>query len=401
MLSNALKSKFMEYLKELPSSPSLSSREAYIRAVELLGGKGKIHNNFQFLKNTGLVLGYLEDRAVATRSQYLSAVIHAVRFEKKLGAKLLDFYQKQLSETGKELDKKPKGKMSETQEENWIDWRDVLKRFESSKEDANRVYEELDNGKTMNNMRMDDIQKMLILSFFCCLEPRRAMDYQLLRITPGDLTGKLDRDCNWCSLSEKKILFNQFKTARKIGSQTISIPEDLYEIVKRYYDVMPNKDGFVFQRPDGMMPRGNNTITRLLNRVFHPLKVAVNILRHSYLTHKYTPDEEEMKKRKEREETALRMGHSRSQQEDYILDDSNVDSKAHLMEEDEQDEQEEKMKSVRVRKPRGKPKGGSRVLPVMGELESLGLADDEPVNIRVRESLDDPGENLRDLFIEI
>lgn len=286
--------------------------------------------------------------------------------------------------------------MTQKQEDNWIDWKDVLKRFEDAKKSADVMYGELSKGKPLNNLRMDVIQQALILAFFTMLPPRRAMDFQLLRITPGKLEDDLEKDCNWLSLEESKIQFNQFKTAKIHGSQEIDIPAPLLECVKRYYDILPNKEGFVFQRPDGMLPRGNNTITRLLNRVFHPLKVSVNILRHSFLTHKYAPDEEEIKKQKEREEIAKKMGHSRSQQEDYILDDSAVD-----------DEMEEKMKSVKPRKPRttkavSKAKGGSRVAPVVGELEALGLADDDDdVRSNTRIEADDPGENLRNLFIEL
>jgi len=63
---------------------------------------------------------------------------------------------------------------------------------------------------------------------------------------------------------------------------------------------------------DGTPMTAVNAITRLLNKVFDK-KVGSSMLRHIFLTDKYKDTLEEMKK------DSVAMGHSTSQQRDYVL----------------------------------------------------------------------------------
>lgn len=381
MIDPALLSKYQAYLEGIPSSPSRSTRDAYSRALNVLSGSREYRKNFDFLKDTEYVMDFLSERAVPTRSLYLSAIVHAIRMSKKLGAKLLNQYQDAMKETSTILHARPEGSMTKTQAENWMDWEDILKHRSVLEEKADAVYRQVEAGKPLTPARLDTIQQFVIVALMTYMRPRRCLDYHLLRLTDKSMAEvSEEEDTNWLSLKDHQAQYSNYKTARKVEEKTgsrkqeVEVPEELVNILKKYENILPDKSGYVFQKTDGTLPRSNNVITRLLNRAFHPKKISANMLRHSYLTHKHAPTEEDKKKLNERIEDAEAMGHSLSQQKEYILDKDApiVDTK----------NMDIKMEPP-VRKPRVRRvsvKGGSkrnpRIQGEVGELEATLLMDD-------------------------
>jgi integrase len=130
----------------------------------------------------------------------------------------------------------------------------------------------------------------------------------------------LDSNKNYLDYKNKKFIFNNYKTNKKYGLQSLEIPNDLLEIIDLYlkhHPLNPDKK-LLFKKniefrflvfSDGS-PFNLNSTTRVLNKLFDGKRVGSSMLRHIYLSSKYNIDE--MKK------DADAMGHSVEEQRNYM-----------------------------------------------------------------------------------
>ena len=104
-------------------------------------------------------------------------------------------------------------------------------------------------------------------------------------------------------LFKKKIVFNQYKTSKKYGSQTYDIPNEVLPILKRYLKV--NTSDYLFTKSDNKTVMNNSDYNRLLNKSFGKT-ISVDSLRSIFLSHKY----KNMPSYNDMLDTATKMGHS-------------------------------------------------------------------------------------------
>lgn len=104
-------------------------------------------------------------------------------------------------------------------------------------------------------------------------------------------------------LLKKKIIFNNYKTFKKYGSQSYDIPEDVYPILKKYLKV--NKSDYLFTKNDNRTVMTNTDYNRLLQKVFGKY-ISVDALRSIYLSEKY----KDVPAYTDMEDTARAMGNS-------------------------------------------------------------------------------------------
>jgi hypothetical protein len=118
---------------------------------------------------------------------------------------------------------------------------------------------------------------------------------------------------NYYVMSEKKFVFNKYKTSSAHGQQVFDVPPELVKAINLYlslHPLMSERKPFQFLiQADGTPLPSVNSITRILNRIFGK-NVGATMLRHIYLSSKY--DVEEMN------EDAEKMGHSTSMQHEYM-----------------------------------------------------------------------------------
>ena len=103
--------------------------------------------------------------------------------------------------------------------------------------------------------------------------------------------------------------FNNYKTKDVYGKQCLTVPKELNEIFKKWIRI--NQTDYMLFSSVG---KGLSTsqITKILNKIFG-LNVSTSMLRHIYLSEKYSQVEENMKK------DAVLMGHSANTQSQYIV----------------------------------------------------------------------------------
>jgi len=131
-----------------------------------------------------------------------------------------------------------------------------------------------------------DIQNYVILSLYNGhIVPRRALDYCAMMYQNFDA----DKD-NYIDFKRNKLVFNQYKTAQKMGKelkgrQELDLPPALKKILLKWIALIPKEvDTLLFNT--NLEPLTNVSLNQRLNGIFGGKK-SVNALRHFYLTTKY------------------------------------------------------------------------------------------------------------------
>jgi hypothetical protein len=139
------------------------------------------------------------------------------------------------------------------------------------------------------------------------LPPRRSLDYGAMKIRNYD--PKTD---NYYKAG--KFYFNRYKTANKYGLQTLDVPKDIQVLLRKWIK-MNDTDYLLFS--SNKKPLSSPQINRILNKVFDGLHISVDMLRHIFLTDKYSnvPAIHDM------ERLAKDMGHSVNMAMQYVKKD--------------------------------------------------------------------------------
>ena len=179
-------------------------------------------------------------------------------------------------------------KMTEKQKEKFLSWDEVLKVREKIKDSLNDVN---------FSLNMD----YLIVCLYTMFENRR-LDYGDMRVVDEP------EDCedNLYIISTGQFVFAKYKTAKKYGKQTFTVPEELNTIIKKF--VTKYKQTYLFMNRNGL-PMGNKKLSDRIIRIFHRhtgKDVGACMLRHS----KATEDHKGEKTLKEQNVVAFKSGHS-------------------------------------------------------------------------------------------
>jgi integrase len=191
----------------------------------------------------------------------------------------------------------------EDEDKEYIEWSEVLDVYKNFSKDIKYIL----NGKdSLKDKEFNLLQNYIILSLYVLLEPRRSMDTIFLKFRNYNV----DED-NYVDFKQNKIIFNKYKTAKFYGKQTVEMNKKLKDILKKWYNI--NSEDYVLIDTLGK-PLTQIKLNKKLNSIFGGLKVGVNTLRHSYLTHKY----KDLPAFKDMKNTAHNMGHDIEQALLYI-----------------------------------------------------------------------------------
>jgi integrase len=291
-----------------------SSVKLYLRNLEKLNDNAPL-KNLNFLKDVEKITGKLTKYKENTKRGYLISITSVLSLDKstKPKQKLYDDYFKLMMEKNKEL-KAVEGsnEKTDTQEKNWLTQDEVKSHWNALKEKVDSFK------KDLTESQYNILLQFVVLSLYVLLPPRRN-EYQHTQIVRS-ASETSPTDTNYLDLEHNRFLFNRYKTAKKEGQISIDIPQELKAVLDIYIKFHPLIKGKITKKftgvpflvyYDGKPLDQVNSITRVLNKVFGK-KVGSSMLRHIYLTAKYGDTNEEQKT------DAEMMGHSVSQQKDYI-----------------------------------------------------------------------------------
>jgi integrase len=287
-----------------------STAKQYIQMLRKLNSDVPF-NNFSFLKSKELLVERIAEYSENTQKTYYSMIVSVLSFVKDKSSykATYNFYYEKMMGKAKEHSEKDTSEKSETQKKNWLSWAEVTSKFEALKEQV----AEFKGAKLLTNSNYDTLLSAIILSLYVCIPPRRNQDYQDLYAVKK-LTDKHDKTKNYYDIATQRFVFNKYKTSKTYGEQVIDISEneELLDLIKVFLKFHPAKKSNEFRFlvfHDGTPLTAVNAVTRILNRVFGK-NIGSSMLRHIYLSDKYNIDE--------LKEDAKAMGHSVSQQREYM-----------------------------------------------------------------------------------
>lgn len=284
------------------SDGSLKTYNSLLRSIHKAVFKGdeKDVKNFQKEK---LVMDFLEKKPYNTRKTYLAALVCIAPTVERYKEVMMGDIKTYNEET-------KKSELSDKLENSAISQTEIDNLIASLKQNAKVLYKK-------GRLRMADlmdIQNYVLLSmYYGHIVPRRAQDYVNMLYKNYNKTTD-----NYVDFDNNKLVFNQYKTAQKMGKelkgrQELELPASLKKILKKWVAVIPGDvDNLFFN--SSLDPLSNVSLNQRLNSIFGGKK-SVNALRHFYLTSKYKTLMEDTQKMSEDMED---MGSSSAQANVYV-----------------------------------------------------------------------------------
>lgn len=277
---NELKESIINKLKKNRPNITESSIKTYVSNLVSINKKLNGEHNMSFYDDYKPILNFIEkeEMSLQTKKTLLSALYimtHVKEYREKMIA-----YCNEVNNKYKEQ------KLTDKQKEHRISFEDV-------KEKVEEALNNLKNNPTLENY------KLYLASVFSSgiYSPPRRSEFANVKIKDYDINTD-----NY--LLKKKIIFNQYKTAKKYGSQTYEIPNEILPMLKRYLKV--NNSNYLFPKSsDDKTPMSNSDYNRLLNKAFGK-SISVDALRSIYLSEKYR----DIPRYSVMLDTATKMGHS-------------------------------------------------------------------------------------------
>lgn len=222
------------------------------------------------------ILDYLKDIPCSKRKTTLSALV--VLTDKN---EYRETMNEDVSNYNKEIQKQEK---SDTQRENWITSDEIREVFDRLENDAKILFKK----SNRTNADMQQIQNYVIVSLLggIFIPPRRSLDFCALKIKNANK----DED-NY--IDKNKFVFNKYKTSKTYGKQELVIPQPLKNILNRWISI--NESDYLLRDNNGNQMTSTK-LNQYMNRIFGGKKIAVNAMRHTYLTDKYKQTSEENKR---------------------------------------------------------------------------------------------------------
>jgi len=260
---------------------SESSRKLYISNLKKLNG-GVEPIDFKFLKSIKKVFKVIEKLKPTTQRTYFIAICSLLA-NGNGPKKLYDEYYAVLTQMNKDLSTNTT--KSERQKENWLS-NDEIKNIDVNLSSKVKKVK-------LSSVTKDDYKNILeyvVFSLFTKIQPRRNIDYTLMKISSDDA----DIRFNYLDVKNRKFIFNAYKTQKKYHQVIVDIPDELWIIIKDYLRFHPSKSQiknkkhslFFLVTHDNKNLANSNDITKILNSAFGA-NVGASLLRNIYLSNKY------------------------------------------------------------------------------------------------------------------
>jgi len=271
-------SNLKEYIKEKRPTLSDSSLTTYTSILKNLYKKVFNSDDIDIKKfdETDKILNHLKTMTPNKRKTILSSLV--IITDKKA---YRDLMLEDIKDYNKDIETQTK---SESQKENWIETNQIKDVWELLKNDADLIYKK----KTLKPQDLQQIQNFVIVSLLggVFIPLRRSKDFVDFKIK--DVNKEKDN-----YFEKNKLIYNSYKTSKTYGQQSVEIPRQLSQILKKWISVNPT-NYLLFDT--NFNPLSSVKLNQRLNKIFDERKISVNILRHSFLTDKYKKHIEEQKK---------------------------------------------------------------------------------------------------------
>ena len=276
----------------------------YLQTLYSLNDK-KPFRSLAFLRDTARITTALQDKAISTQKTIVAIIVSVLAFYNNTASykKTYKYYDNLYTDKKDALKDLQDGTKTDTQEENWIEWNDVLQKKGQLGKEVMNVKE-----KRLNAPQYEQLLSYVLLSLYTDIPPRRNQDFLSMVVVSQEPT---DTTKNYYVVDNQTFVFNRYKTSKTYGKQVIPVPVELQNVLAYYLKYHPLYKGRMTKKTefpllvkqDGSLLNATNGITRLFNRIFGK-KTGSSMLRHSFLTMKYGDMKHDL------ESDAEQMGHS-------------------------------------------------------------------------------------------
>jgi integrase len=269
--------KFMDAIKvKLLEKYTDGTALLYLTKLRILNNDAPF-TSLTFLKDTAKMLELMNGiENVNTRKSYMTAVVGVLECLNNAAYNKVNIhYKKALNDFKMDVyNKIDPNKKTEAQQDNWMDWSEVVAKQKLLQEQADKVTHKM--VQQNNSSAIQALERNVLLNLYTQLPPRRNNDYYLLRLGSGD-----DKS-NW--YNGKEFTFNVFKTARSRGTEVIDVPPALEKIINDYVKMLDLKQGDYLLFHSDVNRTSPSVMTKSLNSIFGK-KIGASMLRHIYTTH--------------------------------------------------------------------------------------------------------------------
>lgn len=302
----------MNLIEKIKASRSIkeNSLKSYITSLKKLNDNKEIEN-LNFLENKSNILKKMEDLALTTRKNRLTAVIVALKAYTPKDAEesdTLKFYRETLDQYTKQyFEEIQKNEKTEKEEKNWTTLSNLKKIMNSYKRDIQE--RELIKKSKLSTKEFYLLQNYLITSLYLLLPPIR-LDYSPMEIIKDIEEAKEEK--NYLlnkSRNKKTFIIREFKNVKAHGEQVIQIPKMLNSIINNWLKYNKSKSFLLNNRGTALSANG---LGKAITKAFSPTGKDINlgILRKIWVSE--NTDSEAIKKA---QDLAAAMLHSPSTQQ--------------------------------------------------------------------------------------
>lgn len=229
-----------------------------------------------------------EEKKITSKKNKLTAILVALNADNPKNTKLIDKYGNDLkSLSEKYLSFLKTQKKTETQEKNWIEYKDLIKIINKvMRQVKEKELTKKKEGDELSNKEFDLLQQYVILRTY--IEFPLRNDFADMRVMKNEDFEKLPKNetekNNYLvvySNTKKEFHINQFKNQKYIGSKVLNIPSPLNRVINLW--LKHNKSGYYLVKTDRKTPMSPNGITKFLNKIFLKYtgkKISTSMIRH-------------------------------------------------------------------------------------------------------------------------
>jgi hypothetical protein len=258
----------------------------------------ELENAQDVITNYEKIIAHVKHLPANVRKTRLSAIVVFIQHAKEEASDALKALNDAMSNAKKEYNEEVDNQvMTEKQKETMKPWSYFVEKYHELEKQVEPLLEKDD----LTKAEFAQFQMYVILSCNILLEPRRSMDWTEFKLRNVD-----KENDNYISIIKRKpyLVFNKYKTAKKMGRQVIPCPKKLYKILYAEW-MLKNKHDWLLMNANQTNKINSTQYTKLLYHFFGE-DISTNIMRHSYLTSKY----KDVPALKEMKQTAKNMAHT-------------------------------------------------------------------------------------------
>jgi len=266
-----------EFIREKRPNLSQSSINTYTSLIRRLFKQvfpdDKEIDTDKLLSHKDEIINYLKNELKPKgRSTMLAAIVVCTDKDEAYRNMMLKDIKTKEAETDKQ-------ELTDKQRANWLTQDAIRERLDELKHESIYIYKKANKSP----QDLQRLQSYIILNLYGgqLVAPRRALDFTAMKIH-GNINNNTD---NYIDYKNKRFVFNKFKTVRSHGQESLAIPIQLMNILKKWVEVNTNEFLLIDSRGKSL---DSITLNQRINKIFEGKKnIGVNGFRKAYITNRY------------------------------------------------------------------------------------------------------------------